>query len=271
MLKPRATKLLAHERPGLSLFSALLLLALIAVVLVTIVRTMRHKLAVVRTAGGVSAPAVRDGRATPMARPPVNPGFEGCPPEGDGGDRELNRLKNRVDTATWVATPFTKVLDLTWPRRVVRHTRSDWSIADSVKVGKSEGLPVAVEGYFAGAKQEGPEATNCHGADARFRDWHLWLAAEPGKDRRRSIVVETTPEVRATHPEWSLALIHKLVRDSTPVRVSGWLMLDPDHPEQLGKTRGTLWEIHPVLRIEVMRSGRWTELSSRAAEDSTSP
>jgi hypothetical protein len=38
------------------------------------------------------------------------------------------------------------------------------------------------------------------------------------------------------------------------------LMLDPEHPEQLGKTRGTLWEIHPVMRIEVRRGGRWGDL-----------
>ena len=108
-------------------------------------------------------------------------------------------------------------------------------------------------------KAGGPEATNCHGADASFRDWHLWLAPTPGKDRRRSIVVETTPAVRANHPTWSLNAIHKLVRDSTLVRVSGWLMLDPEHPEQLGKTRGTLWEIHPVMKIEMFIDGNWTE------------
>ena len=122
-----------------------------------------------------------------------------------------------------------------------------------------EGLPVAVEGYFVAAKQEGPEATNCHGADAAFRDWHLWLAATPGKDRRRSIVVETTPAVRSER-QWTLNAMHELARDSTLVRVSGWLMLDQEHPEQLGKTRGTLWEIHPVMRIEVLRDRRWTEL-----------
>ena len=76
-----------------------------------------------------------------------------------------------------------------------------------------------------------------------------------------SIVVETTPVIRARHPEWKLGEIHRLVRDSTPVRVSGWLLFDPDHPDQLGKTRGTLWEIHPVMRIELQRDGRWVEIN----------
>ena len=37
---------------------------------------------------------------------------------------------------------------------------------------------------------------------------------------------------------------------------SGWLMLDPDHPTDASGTpkktpsRGTIWEIHPVMKIE---------------------
>jgi hypothetical protein len=41
------------------------------------------------------------------------------------------------------------------------------------------------------------------------------------------------------------------------VTVSGWLMLDPDHPSDATGTankhasRGTIWEIHPVMKLEV--------------------
>ena len=199
------------------------------------------------------------GKPTRVARQPVpvSPGFDGCPSDGDGGDRALNRLKNRVDSAEWVPTPFASLFDHAWPASVVRQMRRDWTRRDSIAVAVEEGLPVAVEGYFVGAKVEGPEATNCHGAPSKFRDWHLWLSATPGKDRRQSVVVETTPAVRALHPEWSIGDIHRLVRDSAHVRVSGWIMLDPEHPDQLRKTRGTLWEIHPVMRIEVWRDGAW--------------
>ena len=47
---------------------------------------------------------------------------------------------------------------------------------------------------------------------------------------------------------------------NTQVRISGWLMLDQEHPEQIGKTRGTLWEIHPITRIEVKDANGWREL-----------
>lgn len=191
---------------------------------------------------------------------PVATGFRGCPPEGDGGDRALNRLKNRVDTAAWLPASIEAVMALRWPHTVERRPRAGWRRADSVSVAVSEGTPIVVEGYLVGAKQEGPESPNCHGADAALRDWHMWLSANPGRDRRHAMVVETTPVVRAMHPRWSLRTIHALVRDSIPVRVSGWLMLDPEHPDQVGKSRGTIWEIHPIMKIEVKRGGRWKVL-----------
>jgi hypothetical protein len=249
---------------GLSTVSAVLLLALIGVIVIAVVRHSTARPVIIHTSSGSTLPSRGGAPESASTKPkPVSPGFQGCPSAGDGGDRELNVLKNRVDSAAWKATPFDSVLRLRWPSDVTRRPRDEWSTSDSALVARWEGSPIAVEGYFVGAKQEGPEATNCHGAEGAFRDWHIWLAAEPGRDRRHSIVVETTPGVRAAHPEWSLSTIHKLVRDSTPVRVSGWLLLDQEHPEQLGKTRGTLWEIHPVLRIEVRRGDRWEMIGPR--------
>ena len=237
-----------------------LLLVVVGLAIVFILRWLSERPVVVASSGGVG-PTPTDRPSPPVRRPvPESPGFEGCPGIGDGGDHDLNRLKNRVDTATWVPAPFASILALDWPPSVVRRSRATWSRGETRRVATNEGRPVAVEGYFVGAKVEGPESPNCHGAESKFRDWHLWLASSPGKDRRRSIVVETTPVIRARHPEWSLGDIRKLVRDSTLVRVSGWLMLDPEHPDQLGKTRGTLWEIHPVMRIEVRHDGRWVQM-----------
>ena len=238
----------------------ILVVAILGLAALLVVRRLSERRVVVQSSAGVT-PARTDRPSTAARRPvPESPGFEGCPAAGDGGDRDLNRLKNRVDTATWVPTPFASILALGWPASVVRRARAAWSRSDARRVAASEGLPVVVEGYFVAAKVEGPESTNCHGAESKFRDWHLWLSASPGKDRRRSIVVETTPVIRARHPEWKLGNIRRIVRDSTLVRVSGWLMLDPEHPDQLGKTRGTLWEIHPVIRIEVQREGKWSNI-----------
>jgi hypothetical protein len=241
-----------------------LLLAAVVIGVVVLVTVRAHERpAVVRTSGGAVTPGHAGGSDAARHAVPASPGFRGCPADGDGGDRELNRLKNRVDSAPWVARPFSSVLRLSWPRGTVKRARADWRPIDSITVAQNEGLPVAVEAYVVAVKQEGPEATNCHGADAVFRDWHLWLSATPGKDRRASIVVETTPVIRAQHPEWTITAARRLVRDSAIVRVSGWLLLDQEHPEQLRKTRGTLWEIHPVMQIEVLKGGRWSVIGDQ--------
>jgi hypothetical protein len=186
--------------------------------------------------------------------------FDQCPPEADGPDHELDRLKNRVDEGNYIPVAFAAIDTLPWPRSVDRERRSRWSRADSLAVARDEGIPVVVEGYLAGAKVEGPEATNCLAADTKDRDWHLWLTGRPGADRTGAIVVEATPRVRAAHPGWHFSAVRNAARSGDRVRLSGWLMLDPDHPEQLGKTRGTLWEIHPIMKIELQRNGRWVDL-----------
>lgn len=68
-------------------------------------------------------------------------------------------------------------------------------------------------------------------------------------------MVEVTPRVRARHPGWTLQAFQSLARQKSRVRIGGWTMLDPEHPDQVGKTRGTIWEIHPVMRVDVMQGG----------------
>jgi hypothetical protein len=54
---------------------------------------------------------------------------------------------------------------------------------------------------------------------------------------------------------------------SCSVRISGWLMYDGQHPEQLPPgtpsqppTRATLWEIHPIMKVEFKQNGVWKTL-----------
>jgi len=191
---------------------------------------------------------------------PLLRSFNGCPPEGDGGDPDLNRLKNRIDDGEFVDVPFDAVEKLEWPQTVERRHRANWSASDTVTVSRYEGLPLAVEGYLAGSKQEGPESPNCHGAESSFHDFHIWLTKIQGDDRTNAIVVEMTPAVRAQHHNWETEQLARIMHAQQKVRVSGWLLLDPDHPDQVGKTRGTIWEIHPVIRFEVEENGKWVPL-----------
>jgi hypothetical protein len=188
--------------------------------------------------------------------------YNGCPPEGDGGDPVLNRNKNRVDEGNYQPVAFNTILNLPWPKETERRDHSAWSASAKAQVDRAEGLPVVVEGYLALARQEGPETPNCH--SATDVDFHIWMLAAPGgsADRVSSVVIEATPRVRSKHPGWTVSRLNSIAKAGTPVRISGWIMLDPEHPDQVGKTRGTIWEIHPVMRIDVKKGSTWVPLDN---------
>ena len=74
------------------------------------------------------------------------------------------------------------------------------------------------------------------------------------------MVAEVTPRWLGSNPGWRVRILTRLVQQHAKFRLTGWLMLDPEHPDQIGKTRGGLWEIHPMTKIEVFSGGRWVEL-----------
>ena len=200
-----------------------------------------------------------------MAEKPQPQGstFQGCPSEGDGGDTQSNFLKNRVDEGNYVPASFVAIASLTWPKDVEKRDRENWSAEDAASIAHYEGIPVMVEGYLTAATESGPESTNCHGMSNDMVDWHVSLVKNPGEDRSKAIVTETTPRVRARH-KWSLDLLRQIIDNQERVRVSGWLFFDPEHPDHIGKYRVTLWEIHPIMQIEVFRDGRWIALDNLA-------
>ncbi len=215
--------------------------------------------------GTTAAPAAAAGGLPNMpAKPePKEITFQGCPPEGDGGDPELNRLKNRVDEGDYIPVSFDAIVALTWPKAVEQRDRADWSAKDTATIAQYEGIPVMVEGYLTAATESGPESTNCHGTANDMVDWHVSLVKNPGEDRAKAIVTETTPRVRPNH-KWSLDLLRSITENQERVRISGWVFFDPEHPDHLGKYRATLWEIHPIMQIEVYRNGHWVPLDDLA-------
>jgi len=269
-----------HRRRGGAASIVLLLLALVAAVAVVALLVRRGGTRETQVTGGATAgarakPAPRGTR--PSARSPaagaapnatasqgVTGDFEGCPLTGDGGDPELNRLKNRSFEGTYAPVRLDDLVALSWPAEVGGTARRRWSARARAQVASQETRAVSVEGYLIKARTSGPESTNCHGDAARYRDYHLWVAGAAGAGRERSLVVEMTPRLRALHSNWNLTVLNKVVSSRDRVRVSGWLLLDQEHPEQIGKTRGTVWEVHPVTRFEVQRNGRWLSLDDVA-------
>lgn len=207
-----------------------------------------------------AAPTSASGMTAGNWPSPVDQTFQGCPPQGDGGDAALNVRKNRIDVGAWQSETVTQLVSLPYPASVVKQPRNAWAAGDAANVAQQEGRPVQVEGYLLLVRHEGPESPNCH--DAGERDFHMWLSTAPGTsaDRATSLIVEVTPRSRALNGGWQpdSRLLDLIGRH---VRISGWLLLDQEHPEQVGKTRGTLWEIHPVMTIEVEQNGQWLDLN----------
>jgi hypothetical protein len=187
--------------------------------------------------------------------------YEGCPPEGSGGDPDLNRLKNRdLPPPAYEPIAIPDLLANQSPALLEagRKERASWPRTALAQAIQWESRGVSVEGYLLRVKQEGPESCNC--SDKTKREYHIWVGDSPDADRAQSVVVEVSPRLLPSHPNWRVRILSRLAKDHAKVRISGWLMWDQEHPEQIGKTRGTLWEVHPIHVIEVWSGGQWRSL-----------
>lgn len=205
-----------------------------------------------------------------------------CGPDGDlSGDPETNHLKNRIDVpASYHAVTFDALLMLSIlpAGSPISRTSPNWpSVAPQIT--PQEGVSISVEGFIAKVKkQTSGEKTNCGFTKPNEVDWHVPLVALATDQENMSVVVELTPRVRKDHANWTEANL----TPSGPkplFRISGWLMYDPDHPGHLfdpahpkpNRFRRTLWEIHPITKIEVWKNGAWVDLEDFAVNHPTPP
>lgn len=179
-----------------------------------------------------------------------------------GADKETNQRKNRTDLPkSYHAVAFSALTDLDWPRGA--STRRDrWKPEELEIIEPYEGDALTVTGFIVVLRPQAgnTEATNCGASGEDNTDWHIALVGDFGDPEREAVVVETTPRIKRNHPNWKPANLKHLVGTSDSVRVSGFLLLDPVHKGHLGKHRRTLWEIHPIHRIEYWRAGQWLDV-----------
>jgi hypothetical protein len=188
--------------------------------------------------------------------------FNGCPDSGNRSDRYANLLKNReLPPVTFERYSLDKVFqDLPDGLPTGRTPRVNWSEADRDEATKYEKLGVVLTGFLVKATQSGEEACNCDSSDNL--DFHLSLTETPEQTVEDAMVVEVTPRVLRHHAKWSIRSLRELARQKAKVRVSGWMMWDKEHKGHLGKYRTTLWEIHPILKLEVRQGRRWVNLDN---------
>jgi len=204
-----------------------------------------------------------------------------CGETGDGGDTDTNRRKNRTDApGSYHLVTLDAINSLDYSKNAPR-SRMDWTADQLATITPVEGAAITVEGFLYKVKIEssspnarsGGESTNCHARLANDVDWHMPLTANVEKGENVAIIVETTPRVRKQHSQWTTARLKPWTAHigNTPnvhynrqkVRISGWLMLDPEHQDMINSgLRSTLWEIHPITKIEVWDNGAWVDLDN---------
>jgi hypothetical protein len=126
-----------------------------------------------------------------------------------------------------------------------------------------ESRGMRVTGYLIAAKESGPES--CNGYIDSLRDYHIWIGDSSTAGKASSLVVEVTPRWKAIHPEWRLQYFNALARQHAKVRVTGWLMWDEEHANEIDHSRASCWEVHPITKFEVWSGGAWRELTGEYA------
>jgi Bacterial SH3 domain len=187
-----------------------------------------------------------------VGQPLVIDGQTVCGPVGTAGsdDRKiaLNTNKNRTDIPA--DTAYVKV---------------DWADLRDLPANHSTdlpGAPVVLENVFLvhRVKPEGAESPNCGLTDPNEVDWHIYTSDTAGADDiSKAVVVETTARTRPLH-KWQQTGLSKFVNKNTPLRISGWLLYDYEHVPAIGTQRASVWEIHPITKIEVKQNGQWVDL-----------
>jgi hypothetical protein len=168
-------------------------------------------------------------------------------PGNDGKKKALNTNKNRTDTPADTA-----------------YVKLDWADLRDLPANHSEdlpGAPVVIEGFLVHkVKPEGAESPNCGLTGRDEVDWHMYTSDTAGVDDIiKAVIVETTPRTRPIH-KWAKSDLNAVVNKNVPVRISGWLLYDYEHVPAIGSQRASVWEIHPITKIEVKRNGQWVNL-----------
>jgi hypothetical protein len=192
-------------------------------------------------------------RVAAVPQPLVIGGHEVCGATGKTSDSKmitLNSQKNRIDIPE--ATAYIAV---------------DWNVLEglpSTSPDDLQGAPVMVVGYLShriNVEDKAPgESTNCNLLNDDEVDWHIYLTSSRNQAITQAIIVETTPRTRPLHT-WDKSVLDGLVNTNKQVRISGWLMYDFQHVGEIGTQRATVWEVHPITRIEVSDgNGGWKDI-----------
>jgi hypothetical protein len=194
-----------------------------------------------------------------------------CQAEGKiDSDWRTNIRKNRPDVpprsraVTWEALADT--VTLPFARGGLPTRREGWTDEEAAAVARFEGIPITVTGLLVIIKPQSSngEATNCGFTGEANTDWHIAFVGLSDGSEGESVVIEPTPRFKRRHAAWKRAALRDYEADrrspGDSVRFTGYLFYDPSHESHLDTFRRTMWEIHPITRIEVFLNGGWVNI-----------
>jgi hypothetical protein len=186
-----------------------------------------------------------------------------CGPAGTGADTITNTRKDRTDESAggYHDVSWRAIAALPYPDDHHKELTS-WSPANRAEIEKYQGVAVRVVGYIKKIRPQtgNSESTNCGATAARDTDWHIEFVEHAHDDETTAIVIETTPRIKVHHPKWTPQRLAPWVDSDLPVRVSGWVLFDPEHRNHLNRYRSTLWEVHPIMKFEVKKGDAWVDV-----------
>ncbi len=209
-----------------------------------------------------------DAFPTNAPRPkPVTDTFHGCPPQGSGGDPQLNTLENRTDDPGpngYNPIALDTLTTLPNPDNEQGKPRGTWEKADVQTVAQYEGVAVQTSGYVVEVRYIGAEPVNCN--STTYVNYHLWISDNASDPPVLGMTVVLTPRVLVNRPGWTTQTIKNLVGHF--VQVSGWLVFNNEPAPQLNVARATLWEIHPVMHLSVDVKSKWVSVDQKPFQPS---
>ena len=115
---------------------------------------------------------------------------------------------------------------------------------------------VRVRGMITEVKHGGAELCNCHSSEKLDLDIHIVFSDSLGNGK---IICEVNRYTQAGDNTLSYANVHAMI--GKQVYISGWLFFDGEHKQNATNTcvkctnvwRSSCWEIHPVMKIEVIK------------------
>ena len=192
----------------------------------------------------------------------------------DGGDAESFTLKNRIDIpAVSRAVSWTALHGLPHEDGAgVGKDRPVWTQQQRDDILRVEGIALTVTGFLAAAKAGSSEGTNCKFTGEANTDWHIAFTEHFDDPEAKAMVVEPTPRLKRSRPGWNRTALKEWIgdrRDPTDsVRITGFLFYDPDHRAHIiaanpnKRFRYTMWELHPITKIEVFSNGTWVDIKN---------